>query len=103
MCAHKGLPADRGAWSDADLVAGVRAGDARAADALFVRHSPGVRALVWSLLGADPDYEDLVQQTLVNVAQGLRRLRDADALWSWVRQVTVATVRKEIRRRGRWR
>lgn len=91
-------------WDAATLLAGMRTGDVRALRALYDRYSGTVRGVVWSLLGTDPDHEDVVQQVYCNLAAGLRGLRDPEALPGFVRSVAVKTVRKSLRKRqrGRW-
>ncbi len=75
------------------------AGDPRTGALLFDLCEGQVNRLVWRVLGADMDHDDLVQQVFVALLAGLRRLRDPAALRGWVAAVTINTVRSEIRRR----
>ncbi|MDC0723511.1 sigma-70 family RNA polymerase sigma factor [Nannocystis sp. bb15-2] len=81
-----------------------RAGDPRTGEVLFDLVGAQVNRLVWRVLGADEDHDDLVQEVFVALLAGLTRVREADALRGWVAAVTINTVRSEIRRRRvrRW-
>ncbi|HEY0134464.1 MAG TPA: sigma-70 family RNA polymerase sigma factor, partial [Nannocystis sp.] len=88
------------AEADADeLLRLAVAGDPRMGTILFDRCEAQVNRLVWRVLGADEDHDDLVQQVFVALLAGLRRVRDPAALHGWVAAVTINTVRSEIRRR----
>ncbi|WAS93682.1 RNA polymerase sigma factor [Nannocystis punicea] len=77
----------------------VHTGDPRTGAALFDLVGAQVNRLVWRVLGADEDHDDLVQQVFVALLAGLKRVREPEALRGWVAAVTVNTVRSEIRRR----
>lgn len=83
----------------AELLRLAIAGDPRTGTLLFDRCEAQVNRLVWRVLGADEDHDDVVQQVFVALLAGLRRLRDPEALHGWVAAVTINTVRTEIRRR----
>src|ERR1041384_6408769 len=93
-------------WSgtDAGLLWLARHGDpAAAARAVYSRFSNDVNRLVWRVLGADAEHDDVVHQVFVNVMGGLHKVRDPEALSVWMGSVCVKTVRSEIRRRRRRR
>lgn len=81
------------------LLALARAGDPRTGEALFDLVGAQVNRLVWRLLGADEDHDDLVHQVFVALLAGVARVREPAALRAWVAAVTVNTVRSEIRQR----
>jgi RNA polymerase sigma-70 factor, ECF subfamily len=86
--------------SDAELLDLARRGDtATAAAAAYDRFSGDVNRLVWRVLGADSDHDDLVHQVFVHLIAGLPKVRDPGALPVWMASVCVKTVRSEIRRR----
>ena len=90
------------AWSgtDEELLALARRGDrAAAASAVYYRFSEDVNRLVWRVLGADAEHDDVVQQVFVHIISGLPKVRDAERLGAWMTSVCVKTVRTEIRRR----
>ncbi len=90
-------------YDSAELVDGLVSGDPEAGNALFAVFGDRVNRLVWRLLGADRDHDDVVQQVFIAILESVERLRSPDALEAWITRVTVNTVRKEIRRRQRRR
>lgn len=67
--------------------------------ALYREFSRHVNRLVWRLLGADPDYDDIVQQVFFELVRSAHQVRDPDRLRAWINSVTVNVVRSELRRR----
>jgi RNA polymerase sigma-70 factor (ECF subfamily) len=67
--------------------------------ALHDRFARDVNRLVWRLLGADADHDDIVQQVFLRMLQSIGKLRSPDRLSFWVRSITVNTVRSELRKR----
>jgi RNA polymerase sigma-70 factor, ECF subfamily len=88
---------------DAELVAALRRGEARAQTILVERYEPLVERLVAGALGIDAEISDVVQDVFVAVLEGVHNLKDASALRSWIATLTVFTARGRIRRRRRWR
>lgn len=88
--------------SDEELLGALREGQPWAHAALYDRFQAEVNRLVWRVLGADPDHDDLVQQVFAAALAGVRRLKRPEALSAWMTSLTLNTVRTEIRRR-RWR
>jgi RNA polymerase sigma-70 factor, ECF subfamily len=88
---------------DGELVAALRRGDARARMILVERYEPLVERLVAGALGVDAEIPDVVQDVFVAVLEGIRNLKDASALRSWIATLAVFTARGRIRRRRRWR
>lgn len=99
------LPVRRAAAkrSDAELVQGALSGDPAAAGEIFDRHAPRVRRVLARILGPDGDLQDLVQDVFVFALRDLDKVRDRDALGSWLTGVAVHTARRAIRKRTRWR
>jgi RNA polymerase sigma-70 factor (ECF subfamily) len=81
------------------LVATMKSDPARAAELLYARFSGDVNRLVWRLLGADPDHNDIVQQVFFKVMRHGHRLREPKKLRAWVQSITVNTVYEELRKR----
>jgi RNA polymerase sigma-70 factor (ECF subfamily) len=84
------------------LLAAVARGDREAIGLFFDRFEREVNRLVWTMLGADAEHDDLVNQAFEVMLQKIGSVRSPAAVSGWVRQVTVNTVRMELRRR-RWR
>jgi RNA polymerase sigma-70 factor (ECF subfamily) len=85
--------------ADAELALRLRSDPTRATVDLYARFSAEVNRLVWRLLGADPDHNDIVQQVFCKVIQHGRKLREPSRLGAWVQSITVNTVYEELRRR----
>jgi RNA polymerase sigma-70 factor (ECF subfamily) len=85
--------------SDAELVALLLRDPSANAGKLHDRYAPIVNRLVWRLLGADADHDDLVQQVFCKIIEHAGRLRDPSRLGVWVQRTTVNTVYEELRRR----
>jgi|SRR5665213_998329 len=88
---------------DGELVAALRRGDGRARMIVVERYEPLVERLVAGALGIDAEIADVVQDVFVAVLEGVRNLKDASALRSWIATLAVFTARGRIRRRRRWR
>ena len=88
---------------DAELVAALHRGERAARTILVQRYEPLVERLVAGALGIDPEIPDVVQDVFVGVFEGIRGLKDASALRSWIATLAVFTARGRIRRRRRWR
>ena len=88
------------ALDDSELLAAVRAGDARAATALHDRMRPQVERTVGRLFGRqDADHEDVVQQALIELVTTIDRYRAECSLDSWASTIAAHIVYKHIRRR----
>jgi RNA polymerase sigma-70 factor (ECF subfamily) len=85
--------------SHAELLDEIKLGSAEAAAALYDEFGDMVNRLVWRLLGADPDHDDMVNQVFLNVFASIGSIANPMVLGSWISSVTVNTVRKEIRSR----
>lgn len=72
---------------------------ARGAALLFDRYERDVNRMVWRLLGADPDHDDVVQHIFCTIIGRITTLRDSEKLDQWVHAVTVNTVYAELRKR----
>lgn len=89
---------------DAALVAAMKGGRLDAGAAFYDRYAKAVHALVFRLMGPDPDLDDVVHDVFVRALESLPRLRDPSALRSWLFGVAVRTVgiRFQKRTRQRW-
>jgi RNA polymerase sigma-70 factor (ECF subfamily) len=94
-------PGDRRpAISDDQLLAGIRGGKADMAEPFYWRVKPVVDRTVQRLWGRiDPDGEDIVQLTLIQLIEALPRYRGECPLDAWVSAVSANVVYKHIRRR----
>jgi RNA polymerase sigma-70 factor, ECF subfamily len=85
--------------STGDLLQLMRTDPARGAPLFYDRFQREVNRLVWRLLGADPDHDDIVQQVFLVALRRVSQVREADKLLLWVRSITVNSVYDEIRKR----
>src|SRR2546423_14432580 len=75
--------------SDAELVAGCRAGDAAAWNELVERFSRYVYAICVQAFRLSPqDAEDVFQEVFARVFEHLDRLRNDEAIRPWIAQLT---------------
>ena len=82
-----------------ELLELMRTDPARGAPLFYDRFQQEVNRLVWRLLGADPDHDDVVQQVFLIALRRASQVREADKLLPWVRSITVNSVYDEIRKR----
>jgi RNA polymerase sigma-70 factor (ECF subfamily) len=84
---------------DGELARAFARGESWAARAIWNRHAPMVYRLLERALGPNGEAEDLTQDVFLRAFSSLSRLRDVDALRSFIYSVAVRTLRWELRRR----
>jgi RNA polymerase sigma-70 factor (ECF subfamily) len=62
-----------------------------------------VAAVIVRIDGRATDVDDLVQDTFVEAASGIQRLRDPAAIKGWLATIAVRVVRRRLRVRRVWR
>jgi len=87
--------------SEEDIVDLVHRHADGAAEKLYDRFATDIHRIVWKVLGADPDHDDIVHEIFIAVWIGLQRgrLDQRERLASWVMGIAMNTLRKELRRR----
>ena len=68
------------------------AGDTAAFRALYARHRSDVARLVFSMLGARSDLDDVVQEVFFQVFRSLKDFRGQSKFTTWLHRVTVNVV-----------
>lgn len=78
----------------AAVVVAARAGDQRARDELVAGYLPLVYNIVGRALNGHADVDDVVQESLLRMLDGLGALRDPEAFRSWLVAVTMNEIRR---------
>ena len=86
--------------SDDELLRWLQSGEPGAAAVLHARFAGEVNRMVWRLLGADQDHDDIVQHVFCKLLVSTDQVREAEKLGGWVRSVTVNAVYSELRKRS---
>jgi RNA polymerase sigma-70 factor (ECF subfamily) len=94
-----GGPRSAAGLSAAELLALMQEDPSRGAPLFYDRFQREVNRLVWRLLGADPEHDDVVQQVFLTALRRVSAVRDPERLLAWVRTVTVNAVYDEVRKR----
>jgi RNA polymerase sigma-70 factor (ECF subfamily) len=84
--------------TDAELVAALQAGDARAFTIAWTELGPMVRRLVARFFGPDPSAPDLCQEVFLRFFRRIRELRSPDGMRGFVAGICLGVARNELRR-----
>lgn len=97
--ANFGSCLSRDELSDVAIVQALLSDRPRGATLLFDRFSNQVNRMVWRLMGADRDHDDIVHHIFCSVIGRISTQREAKKLQHWVERVTINTVYAELRKR----
>jgi RNA polymerase sigma-70 factor, ECF subfamily len=86
---------------EAELVDRVRRRDRDAYRLLYSRHARYLAGVVFRLLGADHELDDIVQESFVDAVEGMGALQDASRLRSWLVTIAVRKVNRVLLARQR--
>jgi RNA polymerase sigma-70 factor (ECF subfamily) len=86
--------------ADAELVARVARGETAATNELFTRFAPDVNRMVWKLLGADPEHDDIVHEVFVAALAQILSGARPEQPGAWILGIAVHRVRNEFRKRS---
>ncbi len=92
-----------GASDDARLLAGVRAGDERACEALVRRHGGRMLAVARQFLRTEEDSADAVQDAFLSAFRSLDGFEGNSALGTWLHRIVVNVCLMRLRARARSR
>lgn len=83
---------------DAKLVRTAGEGDRSSQRQLLERALPTVRKNVAYLVGKSPEFDDIVQMTLLAVLEASNRFRGHSSLSTWVTRITIRTALRHMQR-----
>jgi RNA polymerase sigma-70 factor (ECF subfamily) len=86
---------------DAELVELVRRRDKDAYRLLYARYARYLAGVVFRLLGADHELDDIVQESFVDAVDGMGTLQEASRLRSWLVTIAVRKVNRVLLARQR--
>jgi RNA polymerase sigma-70 factor (ECF subfamily) len=85
--------------SDADLLAGLQAGDEQALGRMLERYAPAIRRFGIKMCRDPEDAKDVMQETLLAAARGLHEFRGGASLSTWLFTIARSFCIKKRRRR----
>ena len=86
---------------DEQLVARAQAGGSTAFDALIVKHSPRLYALVYNMTANHDDTDDLLQDVWAKVYRSIGGFRGQSQFYTWVHSIAANTTINFLKKRGR--
>jgi RNA polymerase sigma-70 factor (ECF subfamily) len=86
---------------DEELVAKAQAGGSTAFDALIVKHSPRLYALVYNMTANHDDTDDLLQDVWAKVYRSIGGFRGQSQFYTWVHSIAANTTINFLKKRGR--
>jgi RNA polymerase sigma-70 factor (ECF subfamily) len=95
------MPSSPSAWSDAALLAGLRANDAAASEALVRQFGGRLLAVALRLLGNESDARDALQDAFISAFQSIHRFTGGSALGTWLHRITVNAALMRLRTKRR--
>jgi RNA polymerase sigma-70 factor (ECF subfamily) len=85
--------------ADRDLAARCAQGEARAIEQLYRTHVDRVQGLLYRILGADPELDDVRQTVFIEVTKSMASYRGESKLSTWIHRIAVRTAMHHVRRR----
>ena len=92
---------DQSRREDEELVARAQTGDSVAFDALVVKHSPRLYALVYNMTANHDDTDDLLQDVWAKAYRSIGGFRGKSQFYTWLHSVAANTTLNFLKRRGR--
>ena len=86
---------------EADIIAGLRAGEATAAEALLDAHGDRLLRSAYLLCGNTADAQDLAQETLLQAVKSAHRFHGDSALYTWLHGILLNLARHLARKAAR--
>jgi len=89
------------ARGDENLIDALRSGHPGAAAAFYDQHAAAIRRTLQSVLGADAEIPDLLQEVFIRAIDRIGELQQLEQVRSWLTTIAVFTARAHIRRQAR--
>jgi RNA polymerase sigma-70 factor (ECF subfamily) len=86
---------------DTELVERIRRHDQDAYRILYMRHARYLAGVVFRLLGADEEVDDVLQESFVAAVEGIGKLQEPDRLRRWLVTIAVRKVTRVLSARRR--
>lgn len=102
MQVHEPRPAGPGSRAaDTELVELARRRDEEAYRRLYARYAHYLGGVIFRILGADPELDDIVQESFVDAIGGIGSLQNAERLRPWLVTIAVRKVHRLLAARRR--
>ena len=88
-------------WTDEELVARSRSGDAESFNQLISRWERPIYALAYRVIGREEDARDVTQETFLRAFRGLAAFKGQAKFSSWLYRIALNLCRDWIRRKKR--
>ncbi len=88
-------------WTDEELVARSRSGDAESFNELISRWERPIYALAYRVIGREEDARDVTQETFLRAFRGLAAFKGQAKFSSWLYRIALNLCRDWIRRKKR--
>ncbi len=92
---------DKSRREDEELVARAQTGDSTAFDALLVKHSPRLYALVYTMTSNHDDTDDLLQDIWAKAYRSIGGFRGQSQFSTWMHSIAANMTINFLKRRGR--
>ena len=87
---------------EASLIERLKRQDTSAFQELINLHGDSIRNLVGRLMAFDPEMEDVIQNTLIQVWRNIGSFRNESSLKTWITRIAIMQTRNQQRSVRRW-
>ncbi len=88
---------------DRELVERSQTGDTEAFDALVLKYSPKLYAMIYNMTGNREDTHDVLQDVFSKAYRSIRRFRGKSTFYTWIYSISVNMTLNFLKKRGRQR
>lgn len=97
----RALEQEQSRREDEELVSRAQAGDATAFDALVVKYSPRLYALVYNMTSNHDDADDLLQEIWAKAFRSINGFRGKSQFYTWLHSIGANMTINFLKKRGR--